>query len=414
MSIEESTKEFLQRLSVTLGILDADLELSYQTDILDVFTQNVKNKIPSNKSVESLLIGIEGLLADTTITLTDNISTYIRFGKVELTYLSRKKETKFRIRNFAIATTIGAVIPVKYLEDQDQYKISQDEKDSIERKLREVILHFGQNTITQGEFDAFFRKIITPPKNTVIAIYNNLNTDFVKLYSKSYFLYLLKGHRTVFPSNVIHNYRIELSFISKVNLSLEDFTQFFEIYDVMDEYHHANDILVKYLKLYQIIEYLITRTLLVKIQGNSSNQNLFLREMTSLGKYDDFDRKNFKIVFRSNETDLGNWFTAKLNGNAVLKSTVEDILFPNEPKTIDTTQINAVYNALLNLIYKLRNTIVHNKESEIHLTIHNIQLKPELLKLIKDLLLKLEGVLFEKVVNFENEITYKGKHLALY
>ncbi|PZX46018.1 hypothetical protein [Algoriphagus chordae] len=414
MSIEQCAKDFLKRLSLELDIFDADLELSYETDLLGVVINNFKLKAPESVAVMAITNSLEGLTTDTTIDLTDDINTYISLKSVEISYLSRKKETKFRIRNFALASPIGAIIPIKYIENNDPYKISQAEKDNIERKFREVILFFGKNTITQDEFSGFFSKVISGAKNTVIAVYNSTNKNFVNLYSKSYFLYLLKGNRTLFPQDVIHDYKVESSLISSVNTSTNDFTQFFEVYDVIDEYHHANDILVKYLKLYQVIEYLITRTLLVKIQGNSSNQNLFLREMTSLAKYDDFDKSNFKTVFKTNEVDLGNWFKLKLSTNAILKATVEELLYPNESKTIDTTNNGAIYNALLILIYKLRNTVVHNKESEIHLTIHNIKLRPELLKLINDLLLKLELILFKKVVDFEDVITYKGKNLALY
>lgn len=414
MSIEQCVKDFLKRLASELTVFDIDLELSYETDVLSVFINNVRTKAPVINVVTSIIDSVEGLTLDATINLSDNISTYISLSSVEISYLSRKNETKFRIRNFVLASPIGAIIPIKYIEDDSLYKIPQTEKDSIERKFREVILYYGRSTITQHEFSALFSKIIAGAKNTVIAVYNSTNKDFVKLYSKSYFLYLLKGHKTLFPPDVIHDYKVESSLISSVNSSTKDFTQFFEIYDVIDEYHHANDILVKYLKLYQVIEYLITRTLLVKIQGNSSNQNLFLREMTSLAKYDDFDKSNFKTVFKTNEADLGNWFKGKLGSNATLKSTVEEMLYPNESKTIDATNSNASYNALLTLIYKLRNTVVHNKESEIHLTIHNIKLRPELLKLIKDLMLKLELVLFKKVVDFEDVITYKSKNLALY
>jgi len=414
MSIEDSIKEFLKKLSISQDIFDADLELSYDTDILTVFLNNVKIKSPTSSVLVNLLNSVDQLTNDTTINLADDRNTYINFSKVELAYLSRKKETKFRIRNYAIATPIGAIIPISYINDSTRYKISQTEKDSIERKIREVILYYGDNGINQDDFNSFFKKVIAKTKNTVVAVYNTSSQDFVKLYSKNYFLYLLGGHRTIFPSNATHNYRVNPTLISSVEVSTEEFTQFFEIYDVMDEYHHANDVLVKYLKLYQIIEYLITRVLLVKIQGNSSNQNLFLREMTGLAKYEDFDKTNFKLVFQTNETDLGNWFKNKLNGNAELKTTVENILYPNKPTTINSVHATVCYEALLQLIYKLRNTIVHNKESEIHLTIHNIQLRPELLKLINDLLVKLEGILFKKVADFEPVIKYKGKYLALY
>ena len=414
MSIEEAVKEFLKKLSIKLEIFDYDLELSYATDVLNTLIQNVKANIPEYNSVSYLISIVEKLSDDGTIDLSDDISTYINLNRVELCYLSKKKNTKFRIRNFSLASSFGAIIPISYIENQNPYKISQPEKDKIERKIREVILHYSQHSISQSEFSNFFQKVMDNTKNAVIAVYDDSCTDFVHLYSKSYFLYLLKGYKTLFPGKVVHNYHVDSSLIAEVESSSNNFTQFFEIYDVMDEYHHADDILVKYLKLYQIIEYLITRTLLVKIQKNSSNQNLFLREMTSLSKYDDFDKDNFKIVFKTNETDLGNWFKGKLDENSKLKKTVESILYPNKTKTLNTGDLNACYNALLNLIYKIRNTIVHNKESEIHLTMHNIQLRNELLKLIKDLLLKLENILFQKVVNFEEVITYKGKNLELY
>lgn len=106
--------------------------------------------------------------------------------------------------------------------------------------------------------------------------------------------------------------------------STNDFTQFFEICDVIDEYHHSSDLLVKYLKLYQIIEYFITRAVLVKIQENNSNQNLFLREMTGLSKFEDFDKNNFNLVFMPNKTDLGNWFSNFLTRNPASKFIAEN------------------------------------------------------------------------------------------
>lgn len=413
MSIENSIKEFLKKLSVTLAIFDADLELSYETDVLSVFLQNINNEISDNPQLVTLLKIIDEFISDASIIFTENMNTYSSVQKIEVEHLSIKKETKFKVRNFAISTNVGAIIPLKYFAETNPYQITESERKLIERKIREMILYYGKANITQLVFSKVFNKLILGSKNTVFAVYNS-NTSFIKLYSKCYFTYLLKGHKTIFPKEIEYVYKTDQSILTIVNSSSKDFTQFIEIFDVIDEYHHSNDVLVKYLKIYQIIEYFITRTILVKIQTNSSNQNLFLREMTSLSTFDDFDQKNFKFVFSSNETELTTWFISLLTGNPTLKLTIEKILYPNQVKTIDTANRPNSYNALLNLIYKLRNSIVHNKESEIHLTMHNIQLKKELIKLIKELLEKLEKTLFKKIADFENVITYQDSHLALY
>ena len=46
MTIEQSLKEFLKKLSIQLGIFDADLELAYDTDVLITFIENVKDNLP--------------------------------------------------------------------------------------------------------------------------------------------------------------------------------------------------------------------------------------------------------------------------------------------------------------------------------------------------------------------------------
>ncbi|RYJ42155.1 hypothetical protein [Flavobacterium beibuense] len=414
MSIEEHIKLFLKRLSQYYGVLNEDLELSFEYDIPETFLENIKNIIPSNEQLEYFYTIITDFLSDTNIDLNDDATSYQNIYKLEIKHLSRKKETKFRIRNFAITIDSGAIIPLSFFKTPHSFSFLNTEKDNIIRKIREIILFYGDSSLPQIEFEETINKIINPAKNSIIAIYNTTDKDFVKLYSKSYFIYLLKGHKTIYPTELLHTYRINNTLINTVNHSTSDFTQFFEIYDVIDEYHHIDDLLIKYLKLYQIIEYLITRHILVNIQSNTSNQNLFLREMYSLAKIDDFDEKNFKKVFENNRTDLSNWFKSKIDGNSKIKVAVEHLLYPNETKSFDTSNLNQVYNGLFRVLYKLRNTIVHNKESEIHLTIHNILLKEGIILLIKELIIKFEFIILKKVADFESTIKYKNKHLDLY
>ena len=56
MSIENNIKEFLKNLSLTLSIFDDDLELSYDTDILPVFLNNIKIKLLRGKKLLAEII----------------------------------------------------------------------------------------------------------------------------------------------------------------------------------------------------------------------------------------------------------------------------------------------------------------------------------------------------------------------
>ncbi len=411
MTIERAIKNFLKKLCEYQHIFDNDLDLSYDADILGTFIENVKNKLLERDSLNYILEVIDNVLLDDQLALDEDIDNHINIDHIEIVHIAKNKIFKSRARNFVSSSNLGAIIPFGYFKDKTKYELELFYEKDIEKYIRELILF--NNEIEEIQLTKLFDKIINPQKNVILAIHKQTATIFEDLYSKNFFLYLLEGHKTIFPDNLIRRYKEKTSLISSINTSPESFLQFFEIYDVIDEYHHASDILIKYLKIYQMIEYLLTRTILVKIQNNSSSQNLFLRDMTSLSNYDDFDKKNFNQVFSADKIDLIDWFKKHLTVQK-RKVSIEKLLYPNGDKTIDSGQNDQVYTALFKLIYQLRNTIVHNKVSEIHLTMHNIQQQPELIKFIKSLLKKLEDIVFKKLVNFDSKITYKSRNLELY
>lgn len=92
MSIDQCAKDFLKNLASELEIFDSDLELSYETDILSVFVNNVRTKAPVTNVVTSITNSVEALSLDSTINLDDSISTYVSLKSVEISYLSRKRK----------------------------------------------------------------------------------------------------------------------------------------------------------------------------------------------------------------------------------------------------------------------------------------------------------------------------------
>lgn len=410
MNLERALKFFLKKFAKYQNFYDddEDLHLSYETDVIGTFYQNIKNK---KSNFEYIFDVIERFIEDDNIDLEEDTSKYIEINKIEIVYLSRQKKLKTRKRDFVFTSDDGAIIPVLYFADHDKYQLNLQEVNKIEKRIREIVLFLGKITVTQPEFEQYMEKLIKPQKNTVFAVYKKKNnTDFLKLYAKNYFLYLLYGNKTILSDSVDNIYKMDKNLANLVNLSTADYLQFFEIYDVIDEYHHATDVLSKYLKIYQMIEYLITRTILVSIQEKSSVQNLFLRHMTSLSGYDDFDEKNFKKVFATNEADLKLWFKTLLGNQKTL-----DAVNKLTRKTINpTSDDNALYGVLRKLIYQLRNSIVHNKASEIHLTVHNTELDKDVIPVINALIKKFEKIILKKIVDFEDTISYKKEVLELY
>jgi len=407
MTIEQGIKVFFKKLAINQNVWDDDLDLSYSGDIINVFINNVKDNITETEQLSFIFKLFEDFIVSG-YNLNTQVSNYITFTAAEIKYLKRIKETKFRVRDFVSVTSNGSIIPIKYFTRNNLYELSVRDKQDIDKKIIELFLYYSDKD--QADFDKLINLILRQTKNTIISIFNG-RIKFIELYSKNYYAYLLKGYSTIFPSNLLYSYNPSSSILNTVNTSNNIFTQFYEIFDVIDEYHHTTDIIIKYLKMYQIIEYLITRTVIVKIQNNQIINNLFLREISSLSKLDDYDKKKVKQLFSNDETDLTNWFKSLLDNNSSIKIFVERLL---KRSSINTANNDEVYSALLGIIYQLRNAIVHNKESETHLTIHNIEQYEGALKFIKELLKKLENILFDKIANFENSIKYEKPYLELY
>jgi len=407
MVIEQGIREFFKKLSINQNIWDDDLDLSYDGDTLNVFIENIKSKITLNEQLTFIFDLFDSFISSG-YDLSKAITNYTTFIKAEIKYLKRNKNTKYRVRDFVSVILNGAIIPIKYFSNgNNPYNLSSSDKEDVNKKILELLLYYSNKN--QNDFDKLLKLILNQTKNTIITIFNT-NINFIDLYSKSYFVYLLKGYSTIYPDNLGYTYNINTTVLNNVLSSNDIFTQFFEIYDVIDEYHHAKDLLIKYLKMYQIIEYLITRTVIVNIQKNQIHKNLFLREISSLSKLDDYDEKKVKELFSNDRNSLINWFKLLLN-DVNVKTTVETLL---NVSSIDLSNDNQVYNSFLRVIYKLRNAIVHNKESEVHLTIHNLEQTNGIIKLLKEILKKMEHILFSKMANFEETIKYDKPFLDLY
>lgn len=149
------------------------------------------------------------------------------------------------------------------------------------------------------------------------------------------------------------------------------YQQYYDIYDVINDWLHSEDILSAFLRIYQIVEFLIYRQQMSEIIKVSNIKQSFLREVKSLNKkFENSERativENIPIVFgtltaTTANIDLAEPFVKKYYGKN--KAGTRAYLY-------STLNVNEKSIALAKFIYDTRCSIVHNKEAEFHISYH--------------------------------------------
>lgn len=187
------------------------------------------------------------------------------------------------------------------------------------------------------------------------------------------------------------------------------YEQYFDIYAIIGEAKHAQDILTRFLKMYHILELMTYRIYLVKIANVSMRKNAFVRKVLSkakdgVNKEEEVLKTGMKTLFPA----LRIIYDAECTENDAqdaLKKIYED-----EAPSLTENKIETI----VKVIYKIRNSIVHNKESELHFSYGNIEEYKDIIPLIKNLSKLMEGEIIKKISAPTSELIYKKKTLPLY
>lgn len=172
------------------------------------------------------------------------------------------------------------------------------------------------------------------------------------------------------------------------------YEQYFDVYDVMSESKYATDVLTRYLRLYQILEYLGYRNLLADMTKGNIKENGFVRNVVgkaSKSSNDEFKelKKGLKDPFPLATIIADGDITAKQK-----KFIGEKLMIDmNKPNMDDKEREKKLWD----IVYHLRNCIVHNKESELHFTFANTDVYADGISLMKLLIRKLEPALVEVI-----------------
>lgn len=192
------------------------------------------------------------------------------------------------------------------------------------------------------------------------------------------------------------------------------YKEFYDIYDVFNDWLHATDILTAFIKMYQIAEYMIYRSQMVEIVNRANIKQSFLRETKNLSaKYVKSERDtiiaNFSKLFNSFSLDprevTASWsfvdqYFGEANGGG---------------HYLDTTKPqNNIDKGVARFIYDTRCAIVHNKESEFHIQYNNYEDYKDIVPLMRSI----NDIMAKKILEIINSLTpsihYQSQKLELY
>lgn len=169
--------------------------------------------------------------------------------------------------------------------------------------------------------------------------------------------------------------------------SNKEYAQYYDVYNLIGESHYCDDVLSRYLNMYHILEYMVFRSHLVNLSKGSIRKNAFVR-------------RTIEKMTRNNKSETD-----------VIIDTLPK-LFPNLCSMIglDATQISTVQTffdinisgnsdkKMAELIYKIRNSIAHNKATELHFGFGNIDEYHAMISVIK----KIVEVMEDKIIDLIN------------
>lgn len=224
------------------------------------------------------------------------------------------------------------------------------------------------------------------------------------IYSYAY-LYHINTSKFDIPSPL----KFEADTPFHTSLQFDSDTEYCQYYDIMHVLHeskHCDDMLRRFLHIYQVIEDLCYRRLIVKIANANLRKTGFVRHsiriINGIRNEEDAIIKGINELFPELHTDIS---AADITPHNIFL----DTNFPiksGEPHSV---------TKLAKIIYQLRNCIVHNKHTEFHFTYGNIADYETIIPLIEKFIQVLEKSVIDILNKHENKkIDYPHPHIRVY
>lgn len=384
----------------------ADIQDYLDDDNILSALENLKSAPTLRQEIKPLLASIDNFLKDGSLELSDNVQVYGQI-KMFLPHCDVKysRALSYYSTNLNIVETCTL-----YKNGTETYSLECIlflENVMIENKRQKDILkelckkEKGQTYIIQVN-------------KTGLGLSKNEANNFENLYAFALAASMNEKKTIDIPEDLrfswgTSNILSTFSYNKKII-----YQEYYDIYDVINDWLHATDILTAFLKMYQIAEYMIYRCQMAEIINRANIKQSFLRETKNLSsKYTKSERdtiiSNFVNLFHDftlDSTEVSNsWsFVDKYFGTT--KTGTHYLDLAKSQQDID--------KGVARFIYDTRCAIVHNKESEFHILYNNYGDYKEIVPLMKSV----NNIMASKILEIINtqgvKIHYEHQKLDLY
>lgn len=408
MTGHELFSKIINHLNLYLEICDEDVD-----DLINI-DENLEGGIQRMISLTTTLPEFHSFLTSLNEIRDQNeddflITPYSNSGDIYSIDFSSAIFDKKNRRIAHTSTELTFVSSSTFFDNSGLIDFSLENNKLIWKAVEEFLERiFDKNEDTH--IDSFFDVIKNNDTNKGLLVYRKSDPyDEENVYSYAYLSFLNSSKSILIPNDL--KYAVN-PLVSGLNYSSSgDYKQYFDIYDVLNELNQAPDILNRYLRLYHMMEYLVYRVYLVNLVSRVGTNKFFVREFIvsaesmKKGEKEAF-KKNFKEIFSSDLMP-----TIEPNLSPVATTNVTTFLADkNIVKGFTANDISKVSE----LIYGLRCCIVHNKESEYHLTLSNFEEYQVIIPLIKKILETFEGLIINKMISNHSAINYPQQSVKLY
>jgi len=206
----------------------------------------------------------------------------------------------------------------------------------------------------------------------------------------------------------------------------EAYQQWSEVFNVLSEYNSREETLLKFLTIYHVIENFMFKRPIVELERQANGAMFSIRDFRRLYesiKINESEalKKILSIIFTMQALP-GTTFKDHFIARWISLSSAVSISQINS--ALEIIGLDFSFNAFKDkealpcfskLVYTIRNSIVHNKETEFHLNNATLHITPGLCNIIEDFILpSLEEICFALVGKPCNDFWYKNKEMYLY
>ena len=244
-------------------------------------------------------------------------------------------------------------------------------------------------------------------------------TDSWRIYSEAYFEKVINNDILI-PE--------ELKYIDSAlctGLSPDwnnSYEQYHDSFNIIADMRNANDLLTRFLKMYQVLEFFTFRLKLIPLTKGQATRNSFISNVRhtvdtiSKGELKSLQDLFAKVFNSIHNTEVKNLVEPIQTNNIKLSKYLNQTLTRQIKSILGLTNQNISNPSnVAELIYKIRCCIVHSKESEIHFTPNNISEYKDLIPVMKVLIKVIQNSIVETINNSgKKDLEFQSESMLLY